>query len=165
MIMKYCYLGVDPAFRQDGFAVCLIEDGAAKFHTIKGGLLGFFEYIYDLGDNVIACVENSNLQDVTFDMEGSKAVVAKKSRNVGANQAASEYTYQAAVMRWGDAKVFQVSPREKGKKYTPEQFAWIVKSEKHKLEGYKKSKQDHRDAYQLALIAVRKARQSWRKTA
>lgn len=184
--MKYYYLGVDPAFRDNGFSVCLIEDGKAKFKMMKGGLLAFQDYVYDLPPNVIVCIENSWLQDVTFYTHKDKrsgalltstqarrnqyavklspGEAAKASRSVGLNQATSQFAYEIAVRRWDESKVFQVSPREKGKKRTHQETMWIQKSEKHEFIGYRKSKQDDRDAYQLALIAIQKARQSWRKT-
>ena len=172
------YLGIDPAFRKSGFATCIIdEQNTAWFRTIKGGLLEFLKFIEEMPDDVIACTENSNLQDITFYTHRApngtllsasqarfvrgarplkKSELAKASRNVGANQAASEYTYQATVKRWGESRAFQVSPRDKGKTWADDRFQMVAKSEKHKLIDYRRSKDDYRAAYQVALIGIRR---------
>lgn len=151
------YLGIDPAFRKTGFAICILdEEKTARFKIVKGGLLEFLRLIDEMPNDVFSCVENSNLQNATFDMRGSKSAVAKKSRNVGANQAASEYTYQATVKRWGN-RAFQVSPKGKGRKITESEFKALIRSEKLTLIDYQ-SNQDFRDAYKLAQIAKTKSK-------
>jgi len=145
-------IGIDPAFRKSGFAVCIIDENKeAQFRTFKNGLLDFLSWLWnDSPDNALVTVENSNLQNITFDMRGSKAVIAKKSRNVGKNQAASEITVQACIVRWGKNRVQNISPRQKGGKWTDKEFKAVVRQEGHKLYGYT-GKEDYRDAYQLAL--------------
>lgn len=152
-----CYIGVDPAFRESGFAVCIIDETKEVCFKVFKSFLDFLDWLYEAPDNAVACVENSNLQNETFDMRGSKAVVARKSRNVGANQAASQYTFEACKKRWG-TRAFQVSPKQKGKKWTDVYFKSIARTENHVIVNYKgnKTEQDKRDAYQLALIGKRR---------
>lgn len=157
--MNKVYIGIDPAFRESGFAICIIdEDNTVGFKMFKS-FLDFLDWIYDAPDtsNSYVCVENSNLQQVTFNMSGNKRQVAKTSRNVGANQAASQYTFDACKRIWGD-NAFEVSPKEKGKKWTNQEYQYQLKANKHK--AFKKtSNQDERDAYKLALIARKLSKQ------
>lgn len=151
------YIGIDPSFRKDGFAVCVIDtDNTAAFTIMKGGLLQFISWIlHDAPEDAIVVVENSNLQNITFDMSGSKLVVAAKSRNVGMNQAASEYTYQICKFRYKD-NAHQVSPREKGAKRGNDTVQYLAKHYGHTLQNYKgqASEQDKRDAYILACMGL-----------
>jgi len=154
---KLCKIGIDPAFRKDGFAICIIdEENEVSFRIFKS-FLDFLTWLNTPGEapqNAIVCIENSNLQDATFDMSGTKAAVAKKSRNVGCNQAASQYTVDACRHHFGDMFVIEISPKEKGGKWSDQMFLRMVKANSHKLvtkyEG-KKNEQDKRDAYQIAL--------------
>ncbi len=151
------YIGIDPSFRKGGFAVCVIdEDSTASFRIMKGGLLEFISWVlHDAPDNAIVVVENSNLQNITFDMSGTKGVIAAKSRNVGANQAASEYTYQMCKFRY-KGNAHQISPKDKGKKKDDATIRLMARSNGHTLLNYKglASEQDKRDAYALAVIGL-----------
>lgn len=156
--MKPVYMGVDPAFRHGGFAVCLLdmEKRTAEFKVMD--LLEFHDWLRtDAPEFCFVAVENSNMQNQNFDTSGSKEEVARKGRNVGCNQAVSELAYQSAVRRYGAENVFQVSPREKGAKVKDAKvFAAIMRAD-----GITPPKgqisQDKRDAYKLSLIARQKA--------
>lgn len=157
------YIGIDPSFRKGGFAVCVIDEAnEARFTIFKGGLLQFIGWIlHDAPDEAIVVVENSNLQNITFDMSGSKASVARTSRNVGANQAASQYTFDICYFRYGKT-AYQISPKEKGAKRSDDTVKRIAKSFNHTLTNYKGqvSEQDKRDAYCLAIIGLNKHKSS-----
>lgn len=145
-----CRIGIDPAFRKKGFCVCIIdEDREVNFITFKS-FLDFLDWLPDAPDNAIVTVENSNLQNKTFDMSGNKATVARKSRNVGCNQAASQYTVDACIKRWGKERVRGISPAQKGRKWTEPTFKLIAQQEKVKCFN-RKGTQDERDAFQLAV--------------
>ena len=154
------YIGVDPAFRVGGFWAAIV-DMTDKSVIFKGfaNLLDWHDWLRspDAPDNCFVCVENSNMQNSTFayGMKGSSKVVAKISRDVGNNQAVSELAYISALRHYGD-RAFQVSPKQKGKKWTPKQFGYIIAQD-----GVTIPKgdigQDCRDAYQLACIARRMA--------
>lgn len=148
-------IGVDPAFRKNGFAICIIDEDkdvrSIRFKTF----LDFLSWLWTDGEapaKAVVVVENSNLQKSTFDMKGSKAEVARKSRNVGKNQAISQATVDAFRAKYGDHLVFGISPKQKGRKMTKDQFFAMLKYEKHNYLLTKRTiSQDEIDAYQLAL--------------
>jgi len=148
------YIGIDPAFRKAGFAICIIDkDGEAQGKMFKS-FLDFVQWLTTPGEapqNAIVGIENSNLQNATFDMRGTKGTIAKRSRNVGANQAASQYTVDFCRWWYGSKRVYEISPKQKGKKWTQEQFRQVARQEGHTVIG--RFNQDQRDAYQVALIA------------
>jgi hypothetical protein len=156
--MKTCHsktiIGIDPAFRKAGFAICIIDtEGEAQGKMFKS-FLDFLRWLTTLGEapeNAIVGIENSNLQNITFDMKGTKGMVAKISRNVGANQAASQYTVDLCKHHYGEKSVIEISPKQKGAKWSQAVFRAVAKSEGHKVVG--KFNQDQRDAYQIALQA------------
>jgi len=158
---KFCYIGIDPAFRENGFCACIIdEDDTANF-IVFVNTYDFICWLLDAPQNGVWCVENSNLQDETFDMTGSKHVVAKKSRSVGKNMAISQLTVDILRRTFGTSNVLEVSPKQKGRKIEDNViFLALAKQEKIKLLNYKgnKNEQDKRDAFVLAL----KAKQ-WKK--
>lgn len=149
-------IGIDPAFRKNGFGVCVIDEtGEAQGYQFRG-LLEFIRWVDSqcFHDRVIVGIENSNMINATFDMKGTKGAIARKSRNVGANQAASQYTVDFCRWFFGPGKVFEISPKDKGGKYDQKTFQQVVKQEGHTIFG--KWNQDKRDAYKLALIAKKK---------
>lgn len=159
------FIGIDPAFRKDGFAICIIDDSdnSVSFKVFRNGLLDFFSWILDDAPDpiqVVFCVENSNLQDDTFDMRGSKAVVAKKSRSVGKNQAISQNTVDILIAR--GFTVVNISPKSKGKKWTEFECLAVSKQNTHEL-GKKVQNQDCRDSYKLALIAKDRSKKPFKK--
>ena len=88
-------------------------------------------------------------------MRGNKNVIARKSRNVGKNQAASQYTVD--ILKAKGYEVLDISPKDKGGKWTEDGFKWVVKSKKILLTKAKPN-QDERDALKLALIALNKSK-------
>jgi len=108
-------------------------------------------------ESALVGVENSNMQNVTFNMSGTKGAIAKMSRNVGANQAASQYTVDICKWYFGEDNVIPISPKQKGKKWNNLEFRQVAKFKKHKVVG--SFNQDQRDAYQIALTAITKFKQ------
>lgn len=154
---KYLKVGIDPAFRKKGFCVCIIdEQGDVAFTTFKNGFLDFLNWLQRLPEHAIIGVENSAMQNATFetptDQKQSVKVRLKRSRDVGKNQAASQYTVDVCRLLIGVNKVVEISPRMKGAKWSKATFLRVVKSEGHNLLNYTGS-QDQRDAYKLALQA------------
>jgi hypothetical protein len=147
-------IGIDPALRQNGFAVCTID---IDCNCMYFNITDFIDFIIDLDNKnpseYIFAVENSNLQNLTFDMRGNKNVIARKSRNVGMNQAVSQLTCE--FLKRKGYKVLELSPAQKGKKWSVEDFDDIVKTKKYaSILNYKglKTEQDKRDAYKIALL-------------
>lgn len=159
--MSKMYIGIDPAFRQSGFAVCIIDDdnATANFIIFKNGLVDFMFWVMQVseqtaqGTNFVG-VENSNLQDDTFDKGGNKYVTAKKSRDVGKNMATSQNVMDICRVLFGENYVFELSPAQKGAKIKDDKiFRAIANQEKLELLNYKGiiSEQDKRDAFMMAV--------------
>jgi hypothetical protein len=149
------YIGIDPAFRKNGFVICIInEQREVDFITFKD-FTAFIDWVWT-APLAIYTVENSYLQDLTFDMRGSKPEIAKKSRHVGMNQAISEATFRILKKMFG-SYVFEISPKAKGEKWNDNQLRLYSKHFKHTVFlNYKGliSEQDKRDSYKLALFSI-----------
>jgi hypothetical protein len=151
------YIGVDPAFRDNGFAMCIIDksDNTIYFKMFKNGFLDFVSwFLHDSPDRAIVCVENSNLQNETFNYykKASRKQVETISRKVGKNQAISQCTVDILSTKY---KVIDCSPKMKGAKWNNTTYQSVLNQYKHKT-NKKTSNQDERDAYKLALIALQK---------
>ena len=156
------FIGIDPSFREKGFAICIIGGGEAVFKVFKG----FIEFVQWLDNykkandyfeglylDIKFCIENSNLTNATFDMRGNKNIIAKVSRDAGKNQAISQITTDYCRLLFPDA-VTEVSPLQKGAKIDNDLiFRAIAKDAKITLTNYKGQvgEQDKRDAFMLAL--------------
>lgn len=150
------YIGIDPAFRDGGFWVCIIDmkDRTANFKEFDG-VENFIHWVYsdDAPEVAFWCVENSNLQNKSFDMTGSASVIARKARNVGTNQAVSEITCRVLKTKYGPENVLPISPQQKGAKITSAAaFAAIVRGDGLMLTNFGQGNQDKRDAYKIAQI-------------
>lgn len=152
------YVGIDPAFRENGFVVCEIyPNSECKFRTMQK-FANFIEWLDMIKTQhkhhekyFVFCIENSYLQKETFDMSGGISVVARKSRNVGMNMAVSQIVVDC-ISEYFPIQTFQISPKEKGAKWSEVIFSATVKSDGISLLNYKglKNEQDKRDAYQIA---------------
>jgi hypothetical protein len=169
------YIGIDPAFRKNGFCICCIDtsDNSVSFKTVKNGLLDFFSWVINdapTKEDCIICVENSNLQDTFFythtainggallTFQQSKSIksrplnnneAAKANRSVGKNMAASQITVDFLAVH--NYLVVDLSPKDKGAKYNDSTFQAVAKQNKHSVP--KKASQDEMDAYKLAGLA------------
>jgi hypothetical protein len=152
------YIGVDPAYRENGFYVCEIREKIVVFYKMKM-FIDFVKYIDALADSttdVTICIENSNETNHTFISPKVKSPAAREkiSRDVGKNQAISQMSVDYCNYIIGSG-IHSVSPAEKGMKWSD----MITKAEakNHELEffNYKGlvSEQDKRDAFKLALRA------------
>ena len=160
--MKH-YIGIDPSFRKNGFAICIIGGKEADF-KIFNGFLDFLTWLKnykeanedpewkDFKVQTFFCIENSNLQALSFDMSGSKPIACKKSRDVGKNMAISQCTVDVCRLLFGKDAVFEVSPLEKGSKKSDLIVTSYAKAEGIVLKNYKgnDNEQDKRDAFMLA---------------
>lgn len=152
------YIGIDPAFRKNGFAMAVIDltDRTINYKPFPSGFLSFLSWLLhdapEVNEDVIFCVENSNLQNKTFDMTGTRLVLAKKSRDVGKNQATSQHVVDSCLAK--GYKVLNISPKQKGPKWKSNkqlQQQLLI----NKIKASKKtSSQDERDAAKMAIIAL-----------
>ena len=148
-------IGVDPALRLSGMAVCIIADRTMIFRKYKR----FADFIGDVitwvaYENPIVLVEDSSLQNLTFNNSTNRAILSRLSRNVGMNQAASRIAYE--WIKSYNLEAYNISPEAKGKKFNKDIFMKVVASERLKFEpDFKPAKisQDEIDAFFLALMA------------
>ena len=158
-------IGIDPAFRKDGFHICILQDKQVSFYVFEI----YEDFIVWLvtqkeynSSNTIFSVENSNSQNVSFKRAGADSIGAQLciSRKAGKNQAVSEGCLR--ILKKRGFEVVDISPKQKGSKLTDAYFRAIMRSNGHTLlEGqYKglKKEQDKIDAYQIAEIAERQQR-------
>jgi hypothetical protein len=104
--------------------------------------------------NPIVMVEDSSLQNITFNNSTNRAILSRMSRNVGMNQGASRIAYEW-IKEYG-CEVYNISPEQKGKKWSKEMFLKIFEREGYKSElDFKpvKISQDEIDCFSLAIQA------------
>lgn len=151
------YIGVDPAFRDGGFRVAVVDmqRKCIEFRVMRD-LFDWYEFVkceLSAQPNCFICIEDSSSQNLTFDMRGNRSEIARRSRNVGCNQAVSHLAVVAARKFMPFGRVFAISPREKGAKiqsrHTFDAFVNL-----HGLTILKKGvvTQDERDAFKLAMM-------------
>jgi hypothetical protein len=80
----------------------------------------------------VVLVEDSSLQNVTFNSSINRAILSRMSRNVGMNQAASRIAYEWIKLQGCEA--YNISPEQKGKKWGKEIFLKIFQNEGYKFE-------------------------------
>lgn len=154
------FIGIDPAFRRAGFAIA-IEDSSRElnFKVFKNGFEDFFFFmLHDAPPNCFVGVENSNLQNVTFNPKAGP----KQHRSVGKNMAVSQMTVDFCRTLLGEDRVFEFSPKEKGAKIINIKFfSSLLQSQKYKrVDNYKgnKTEQDKRDAWAILQLTKKKCR-------
>lgn len=172
------FIGIDPAFRKNGFAMCIIDmsDKTVLFKMFENGFLDFVGwFLHESPDTALFCVENSNLSNVTFwthkdsktgalltaaqarrnprAIKLSTKEVAKISRNVGKNQAISQNVIDLLNTKY---PVVNISPKEKGKKWLKNKTAQAYLFTERLKATKKTTNQDERDALLLAKIAKQK---------
>lgn len=154
------YIGIDPAFRNDGFAVCVIDEAnEVAFKVFRRGIIDFIGWLFhDAPIGAVWAVENSNLQSVLFNRLATK----KEAMSVGKNQACSVYTCELIRQHDKKATVFEVSPKDKGKKLTQPQY--VQYAQQHGFKPISGTNQDQRDAFKLACIGRTKSRLEAKQT-
>jgi len=150
-------IGIDPAFRQNGYAACIIDEAATVSFRMFFSFLDVLDWVEELKTldaKPFFCIENSNMQDASFDLTGSRAEVAKKARNVGKNQAASQYTVDLMCKNFGEDKVYEISPAQKGEKIAFDNRIFAIGKTYGHVFLKKKLNQDERDAYKMAYLGI-----------
>jgi hypothetical protein len=150
------YIGVDPAIRINGMAACFIHPNKeVRFTKYKR----FVDFILDVPkwaqyEHPVILVEDSSLQNVTFNSSINRAILSRMSRNVGMNQAASRIAYE--WIKENGCEAYNISPLQKGSKWTKISFMKVFQNEGYKFEtNFKTAKisQDEIDCFTLALQA------------
>ena len=150
------FIGVDPALRINGMAACFISPNKeVKFTKYKR----FVDFILDVSTwkafvNPVILVEDSSLQNITFRSSINRAILSRMSRNAGMNQAASRIAYE--WIKENGLQAYNISPEQKGRKWTKDIFLKIFEREGYKFEPHfkpAKISQDEIDCFTLALQA------------
>jgi hypothetical protein len=151
------YIGVDPAIRINGMAACFIKPNKEvefkKYKRFVDFLEDSFHWHKDY-ENVVVLVEDSSLQNVTFNSSINRAILSRISRKVGMNQAASRIAYE--WIKENGCEAYNISPLQKGSKWTKISFMKVFQNEGYKFEpNFKPAKisQDEIDCFTLALQA------------
>jgi hypothetical protein len=146
------FIGVDPAFRKNGFWCAIIERPQNTVRFVECKNLGAFTnlLIWEKPDHIL--IENSNLQKLQFNPNASN----KERQNVGMNMAVSQISVDIATEVLCLELPVEISPKKKGAKIADLNLfeAWL-KANTLTAENYKgnKTEQDKRDAAKLAIIA------------
>ena len=142
-------IGIDPAFRRNGFGICIIDEtNDVRFLRIKLFQDFIFWLMTDSPPGGVRCVvENSNMQDVTFRRGGK--ITHAQSRDAGKNMAISQCVCDLCVWKYGKSAVLALSPREKGAKWSMAYAQGVARAMGLKLPA--KLSQDNIDAFQLAV--------------
>ena len=145
-------IGIDPAFRENGIGFAELDTETRHITFEKYSVNQLIGKIYKREFiNSIVIVENSNLQNTSFDLRGTKSVVARKSRNVGCNQATSQIIFDA--LQFQCHKRIELSPKDKGAKFLKDDLVkGIAKTREWEL-SKNNLNQDDRDAFKLVEIA------------
>jgi hypothetical protein len=156
-------IGLDPAFREGGFGAATIENGVVMFGNIKN-FADFLEFCDIAPGGVLWCVENSNLEDTTYQYlrGGNTRTLMAKSRDVGKNQAISQVVCDYLVKKFGAERVTAISPRQKGAKWgmfdgrrnmsiAREIARTVGEQSKLKSRGWQTATPDEVDAFQVAM--------------
>lgn len=137
-------------------AACIIQGNKeVRFTKYKR----FVDFILDVPnwkkyEHPVVLVEDSSLQNITFNNSINRAILSRMSRNVGMNQAASRIAYE--WIKENEFEGYNISPLQKGSKWGKEIFMKVFKSEGYKFEpNFKPEKisQDEIDCFSLALQA------------
>jgi hypothetical protein len=151
------YIGVDPAIRLNGMAACFIKPNKEvefkKYKRFVDFLEDSFHWHKDY-INAVVMVEDSSLQNVTFNSSINRAILSRISRKVGMNQAASRIAYE--WIKENGCEAYNISPLQKGSKWTKISFMKVFQNEGYKFEpNFKTNKisQDEIDCFTLALQA------------
>ncbi len=150
------FIGVDPALRLNGMAACFImTDKVVRFKKYKR-FVDFLKNVeaWVVYENPVVMVEDSSLQNITFNNSTNRAILSRMSRNVGMNQGASRIAYE--WIKDNGCEAYNISPEQKGKKWSKEMFLKIFEREGYKFEpDFKSAKisQDEIDCFSLAIQA------------
>lgn len=151
------YIGCDPAFRAGGFWAAILDMTDKSLVFREFDLLTWHDFLrsQDAPDRCFVMVENSNMQNQSFDMTGTRQEIARKGRNVGCNQAVSELAYISALRQYGPKNVFQISPKDKGAKIKEHTMLLGLLKAEGILLPKDSTNQDQRDAAKLAILCRR----------
>lgn len=166
-------IGLDPAFREGGFGAATIENGVVTFGNIRdfSHFLGWCDAVDIMNLNVLWCVENSNLDNTTYQYlrGGNTRTLMAKSRDVGKNQAISQIVCDYLIKKFGAERVTAISPKQKGAKWgvfdgkrnmsiAREIARTVGETSGLKSTGWQTATPDEVDAFQVAMYLFHKVK-------
>jgi len=152
------YIGVDPAYRKDGFYICIILNDMVIFKKIIDFIdyVKYIDLVVESGLDTVIAIENSNETNHTFIAPSIRKPAAREkiSRDVGKNQAISQMAVDYALYKL-KTNIFSISPAEKGVKLSNAYVEAMFRQYNQIVTNYKgkEGEQDKRDAYKLAMQA------------
>jgi len=150
-------IGVDPAFRENGFLVCIFRPIEKTIQFVKIEDIYSYDYCLRVAQNsfndVYVAIENSNLQSAMFVPKGkfeSIEAYSKRCQDVGKNKAVSQQISKQSKYLFGEERVKDYSPLKKGAK--DDVAAFKRRLVKYNIKFDSRTNQDQRDAFKLATL-------------
>ena len=111
------FIGIDPAARANGFAVCVIDTVEKTATLIRfADTFDFPVWLKsEAPDSAFVCVENSGRTNATFRKHKDPLIRDAMGRRAGANIGVSKNTVKALHKKYGEHNVLDISPRQKGR--------------------------------------------------
>lgn len=158
------FVGVDPAFRDGGFWVAIVDRTDNTVKNLKfSDVLEYHDWLRTESAPLVAFViiEASDAQNFNFARSriGNRGELMAKSRDIGKNQAVSALAFRSSVRKYGDRFVFKITPEEKGVKITDDRFILGILAQEGLTADRVDFNQDQRDAIKIALILERQVKQ------
>jgi len=161
-------IGVDPAYRDEGFGIVIFRPNENSLQKVKCKNLWEFETILlrwvNPAENIYIAIENSMLQSATFiprnynpktkRLENDESY-GNRCQRVGMNRAVSQMAVDKAIELFGKQYVVQFSPKEKGA--TEPQSVFELRLKKHNIPLTKeltRTNSDIRSAFMCASKAL-----------
>lgn len=163
---KITYIGIDPAFRENGLGFVEKRDDEIIFRkmSINELLTNIEKGIYK---HCVVGIENSDMQTFKFKLDATikycqrkglkgrrrDAVIAESMARVGKNQATSQIIVDK--LKFNCIKVVEISPKEKGSKEGKDWYEEVIRLRKWKA-NKKRTNQDDRDALKVLIRTMGK---------
>lgn len=150
-------IGVDPAFREGGFWLCIFEPTEKSIQFIKIDDIYHYDFCLRTVKNgfypIYVAIENSNLQSAMFVPKGkfeSIEAYSKRCQDVGKNKAISQQVSNQSKYLFGEQFVKDYSPLKKGAK--DDLAGFKRRLVKYNIKFDSRTNQDQRDAFKLATL-------------
>ena len=151
-------IAIDPSARKKGSGVIeysLVSHEITFSNMDAWKVLERLNYLLPSSFVRAVGIENSHMQNVSFDTRGGVLVAARKARNVGMNQAASKIITEYAKTL--TPHVIEFSPKQKGAKLNSVEAQALATT--LKIPNFPaKSSQDVRDALKILNLTLKRIR-------
>lgn len=152
------YVAIDPAIRENGTGVCFFHQGNLVMENVNLStlLIYLIDTIVTETIDIKIIMEDSSLDDFAYEYARKKPIKVAMSmaQDSGKNQGAGRIFHQTLdvlLEKAGQAKIFRVSPKQKGPKKTQAQ-AQKLHQKYFNCKFPPRTSQDERDAHTLLCI-------------